>query len=122
MHVGENGSELKLASPGEVKLGGVVSALKLKNTKKGERYGNFNLEDKTGFIEVIVWPDVYKKCMDLLGSDEVFLTNSSWGVLPVTAVERQQIGNGAPGALTRRLRDAWLDLVEEETAFEAASD
>jgi DNA polymerase-3 subunit alpha len=68
-------SDLKeKASPGEVKLGGVVSALKLKNTKKGERYGSFNLEDKTGFIEVIAWPDVYKKCMDLLGSDEpIFL-------------------------------------------------
>ena len=68
-------SELKeKASPGDVKLGGVVSALKLKNTKKGERYGSFNLEDKSGFIEVIAWPDVYKKCMDLLGSDDpIFL-------------------------------------------------
>ena len=56
--------------PGEVKLGGVVSALKLRNTKKGDRYGSFNLEDKTGFLEVIAWPETYKKSMDLLGSDE----------------------------------------------------
>ena len=55
---------------GEVKIGGVVSALKLRNTKKGERYGSFNLEDKTGFIEVITWPDVYKKCAALLGTDD----------------------------------------------------
>ncbi|HKY07476.1 MAG TPA: DNA polymerase III subunit alpha, partial [Candidatus Binatia bacterium] len=55
---------------GEVRLGGVVSALKLRNTKKGERYGNFNLEDKTGFIEVIAWPDTYKKCAELLGADD----------------------------------------------------
>ena len=41
------------AQPGEIKMGGVVSALKLRNTKKGDRYANFNLEDKTGFIEVI---------------------------------------------------------------------
>ncbi len=58
------------AQTGEVRLGGVVSALKLRNTKKGERYGNFNLEDKTGFIEVIVWPDTYKKCAELLGADD----------------------------------------------------
>ena len=58
------------ASAGEVRLGGVVSALKLRNTKKGERYGNFNLEDKTGFIEVIAWPDTYKKCAELLGADD----------------------------------------------------
>ena len=68
-------SDLKeKASPGDVKVGGVVSALKLKNTKKGDRYGSFNLEDKSGFIEVIAWPDVYKKCMDLLGADDpIFL-------------------------------------------------
>ena len=58
------------ATPGEVRLGGVVSALKLRNTKKGDRYGNFNLEDKTGFIEVITWPDTYKKCAELLGADD----------------------------------------------------
>lgn len=58
------------AQPGEVKLGGVVSALRLRNTKKGDRYGSFNLEDKTGFIEVIAWPDTYKKCFGLLGADD----------------------------------------------------
>jgi DNA polymerase-3 subunit alpha len=55
---------------GEVKLAGVVSALKLRNTKKGDRYGSFNLEDKTGFLEVIAWPEIYKKSAELLGSDD----------------------------------------------------
>ena len=58
------------AAPGDVKLGGVVSALKLRNTKKGDRYGTFNLEDKTGFLEIIAWPDVYKKCAELLAADD----------------------------------------------------
>ena len=58
------------AQAGEVKAGGVVSALKLRNTKKGDRYANFNLEDKTGFIEVIVWPDTYKKSAELLSADD----------------------------------------------------
>ena len=57
-------------TPGEVKLAGVVSTLKLRNTKKGDRYASFNLEDKTGFLEVIVWPDNYRKCMDLLAGDD----------------------------------------------------
>ena len=47
-----------------------MSALRLRNTKKGERYGSFNLEDKTGFIEVITWPDVYRKCAELIGADD----------------------------------------------------
>jgi branched-subunit amino acid aminotransferase/4-amino-4-deoxychorismate lyase len=45
---------------------------------------------------------------DLLGADEVFLTNVSWGVLPVVRVERSSIGGGAPGPATRALREAWL--------------
>jgi branched-chain amino acid aminotransferase len=51
----------------------------------------------------------------LLSASEAFLTNSSWGVLPVVAVERERIGTGEVGPLTRRLRTAWLSLVENET-------
>jgi DNA polymerase-3 subunit alpha len=58
------------AQSAEVRICGVVAALRLRNTKKGERYGSFNLEDKTGFIEVIVWPDTYKKCAALIGGDD----------------------------------------------------
>jgi DNA polymerase-3 subunit alpha len=58
------------ALAGDVRVGGVVSALRLRNTKKGDRYGSFNLEDKSGFIEVIAWPDTYKKCAELLTSDD----------------------------------------------------
>ncbi len=53
---------------------------------------------------------------DLLAADEVFLTNSSWGVLPVAGVEREKIADGKVGALTQQLRNAWLELVENETS------
>ena len=52
---------------------------------------------------------------DVLGADEVFLTNSSWGVLPVRAIEREQVGDGAVGPVTTQLREAWLACVERET-------
>lgn len=48
---------------------------------------------------------------DVLGADEVFLTNSSWGVLPVVRVEAAAIAEGAVGDLSRRLVDAWGTLV-----------
>lgn len=51
----------------------------------------------------------------LLGADEVFLTNSSWGVLPVVRVEASAIGTGAPGPVTRALRAALLQRVDRET-------
>lgn len=43
---------------------------------------------------------------DLLDADEVFLTNSSWKVLPVVKVEAEVIGNGEPGGVTRKFREA----------------
>ena len=49
---------------------------------------------------------------DLLEADEVFLTNSGWGVLPVTAVEKRTVADGEPGPLTRSLK-AGLDRVIE---------
>lgn len=52
---------------------------------------------------------------ELLGADEVFLTNSSWGVLPVIGVEEEKIGDGEVGKTTQRLRAGWLELVEQET-------
>ena len=41
---------------------------------------------------------------DVLGADEVFLTNSSWTILPVVQVEASAIGGGSVGEITRRLR------------------
>lgn len=51
---------------------------------------------------------------DVLDADEVFLTNSSWGVLPVVAVEAKSIGNGSVGEVTTRLREKWFDMVRSE--------
>src|SRR4029077_18538714 len=44
-----------------VKLGGVIHSLRLKNSKKGDRYATFVLEDKEGVVEVIAWPDTYRQ-------------------------------------------------------------
>ncbi|MGE3108483.1 MAG: aminotransferase class IV [Phycisphaerales bacterium] len=52
---------------------------------------------------------------ELLDADEVFLTNSSWGVLPVVSVlglgEKRAIADGVPGKITTRLRRAWTEDV-----------
>jgi DNA polymerase-3 subunit alpha len=58
-----------------VKLAGVVNTVKLKNSKKGERYATFNLEDREGILEVIAWPDAYKRCeAALVGREPVLVT------------------------------------------------
>lgn len=53
---------------------------------------------------------------ELLEADEVLLTNSGWGVLPVTAVEKKPIGDGNVGPVTQQLREGWLATIERETA------
>jgi branched-chain amino acid aminotransferase len=40
---------------------------------------------------------------DLLDADEVFLTNSVMGVMPVTHIERRAIGSEKPGEITQQL-------------------
>lgn len=52
---------------------------------------------------------------DLLDADEVFLTNSSWRVLPVSRVEKKAIGTGKVGEMTQALREGILGLIEKET-------
>jgi len=53
---------------------------------------------------------------DVLEADEIMLTNSSWQILPVVKVEKEPIGDGKPGPVTRDLRDKLLKLIEEETS------
>jgi branched-subunit amino acid aminotransferase/4-amino-4-deoxychorismate lyase len=64
---------------------------------------------------------------DVLNADEVFLTNSSWGVLPVIGVrvavqndegndsQEQAIGNGIVGTLTAQLHTSYQETVDRET-------
>ena len=49
---------------------------------------------------------------DLLKADEVFLTNSSWGVLPIVKFEAGAIGDGVPGKFAKQLRAAWLEQMD----------
>ena len=40
-------------------------------------------------------------------ADEVFLSSTAGGIMPVTTVDGEVIGNGKPGPVTLRLRDAY---------------
>ena len=51
---------------------------------------------------------------DVVDADEVFLTNSSWGILPVVRLEGSEIGGGAPGRVALDLRDAWMEMIPAE--------
>ncbi len=51
---------------------------------------------------------------DLLDADEVFLTNAIMRVMPVVRVEKRDIRDGRPGALSQRLLDSYRTCVQDE--------
>jgi len=61
----------------KVRLAGVIQSLKLKNNKKGDRYATFTFEDKAGGVEVIVWPEAYRRHeADIHSGQPMYLSGS----------------------------------------------
>ena len=46
---------------------------------------------------------------EALNADEAFISGASSYVLPVVQIDDRGIGDGKPGALTRRLREIYLE-------------
>jgi DNA polymerase-3 subunit alpha len=63
-----------LKNGAEIKICGLVSGLKEIVTKKGDRMAFLNLEDMKGFVEVILFPEVYKAALPCLrGGDPILV-------------------------------------------------
>jgi DNA polymerase-3 subunit alpha len=75
-------ADVKARGIKEVRIGGVITALKLKNTKKGDRYASFVLEDWLGTIDSLVWPDTYRQVHSLIAADEPVLITGRAEVTP----------------------------------------
>jgi len=74
--VGQSESEEQEPSapvPDEATVGGMVSVLKRRKTRKGDWMATFQLEDMGGSLEVIVFPELYGKSMSKLAEDAVLL-------------------------------------------------
>ncbi len=61
----------------EVTLVGIVNGVKEITTKRGDRMANVKIEDKSGMIEVIVFPDLLSKNRDLIQSDKPLVVGGS---------------------------------------------
>ena len=70
------GSLAQQAANGEVTVGGLVTALRLIKTKKGDRMASFVLEDLEGSVETLVFPEAYKKAGARLADDQVVLVKA----------------------------------------------
>lgn len=95
---------LKGVSDGQtVTVAGVITFMKLKNTKKGDRYATFMLEDLVGTIEVIVWPDIYQKVHGILVAEDPVLVTAR---LDVSDERRILIAQSIESAIALRDRTA----------------
>lgn len=92
-----------------VRVGGVVTQLKLKNTKKGDRYASFLLEDWLGVIDAIVWPDVYKQVAHILAADEPVVVR---GRPDITEERRTLIVDAIDSLIAIRDRSARYGLLQ----------
>jgi DNA polymerase-3 subunit alpha len=67
----------KLQNGAEVKICGLVSSLKEIVTKKGDRMAFLTLEDMKGFVEVILFPEVFKAALPFLRGGDPLLVKGT---------------------------------------------
>lgn len=57
----------------ECTVGGIISDLRIRQTKRGDRMASLKLEDINGSIQVTIFPQAFKNCAQQLAKDKVVL-------------------------------------------------
>ena len=68
---------IERADKEEVSVCGIVTGIKLLNTRKGDRMAFVTLEDLSGFVEMVVFPETYTESAELLNSEEALLVKGT---------------------------------------------
>ncbi len=50
-------------------MGGIVTALQVRTTKKGSRFALMRLEDETGSVKCVMWPEVFSRHSAVMADD-----------------------------------------------------
>ena len=61
------------ASGDAVGMGGMITELSVRTTKKGDRFALFRLEDQFGSVKVVCWPEQFNRHRQLIQGDGVVL-------------------------------------------------
>ncbi|HEY0077961.1 MAG TPA: DNA polymerase III subunit alpha [Pyrinomonadaceae bacterium] len=64
---------MKLESGTRVQVGGLVTGLQVRTTKKGDRFALLRLEDQASGVKCVVWPEAFNKSSKLLQEDAAVL-------------------------------------------------
>ena len=82
----------------QVTLGGVVVEMNPRTTKRGDRFGLFQLEDQFGSVKVVAWPDVFSRANGVMQNDAAVLVRGrlevdDGGAMTIIAEEVQSLEN-----------------------------
>jgi branched-chain amino acid aminotransferase len=55
------------------------------------------------------------KADQLRGAEEVFITSTAGGIMPVRSIDGENIGDGQPGPVTERMKDLYWGLHDDDT-------
>jgi DNA polymerase III subunit alpha len=82
-----------------VTVGGIITALARRYTRKGDPYAVFRLEDLAGGVQVVAFPSVQERVGDLLATDRVVLVKGRVDLrgreLQIVALEIRELGQEA---------------------------
>ena len=70
----------EVESGAEISIGGIVSSLRHMKTKKGDRMAVIQLEDLTGSIEAVIFPEPFQRSQTLLRNDALLLVKGTLDV------------------------------------------
>ncbi len=65
----ERAARLQAMAGRSITIAGIVTALSLKTTKRGDRFALLTLEDQYGSLRVLVWPETFARANGLLRND-----------------------------------------------------
>jgi DNA polymerase III subunit alpha len=60
-------------SGAEVRFGGMISGMRVMTTKKGGRFVRCKVEDFTGQVECVMWPDDFARYTEQFADDRIYL-------------------------------------------------
>jgi DNA polymerase-3 subunit alpha len=95
-----------------VMVGGVITALARRYTRKGDPYAVFRLEDLAGGVQIVAFPSVQERVGDLLATDRIVLVKGRVDLrgreLQIVALEIRELGEEAGGPAPRAPEDPVL--------------
>ena len=103
-----------IESKTRINIGGITTALQVRTTKKGSRFGLMRLEDEAGGVKCVLWPEIYSKYEPLLQNDIAVLLSGRVEVADdgSTTIIAEEVAR--LDVLQRKARARWSGYCEPE--------